>query len=37
MTVADIKLQLHELESKNVNLKMENKILSEQMKHLVLL
>lgn len=32
MTVADIKLQLHELRVKNVNLKMENKILSEQMK-----
>ena len=30
MTVADIKLQLHELRVKNVNLKMENKILSEQ-------
>lgn len=34
MTVADIKLQLHELRVKNVNLKMENKILSEQMKTL---
>ena len=34
MTVADIKLQLHELKVKNVNLKMENKILSEQMKTL---
>ena len=33
-TVADIKLQLHELRVKNVNLKMENKILSEQMKTL---
>ncbi|WP_152060254.1 hypothetical protein [Aliarcobacter butzleri] len=34
MTVADIKLQLHELRVKNVNLKIENKILSEQMKTL---
>lgn len=34
ITVADIKLQLHELRVKNVNLKMENKILSEQMKTL---
>lgn len=34
MTVADIKFQLHELRVKNVNLKMENKILSEQMKTL---
>ena len=34
MTVADIILQLHELRVKNVNLKMENKILSEQMKTL---
>ncbi|MGH2306328.1 hypothetical protein [Aliarcobacter sp. ERUVET-8] len=34
MTVADIKLQLHELRVKNVNLKRENKILSEQMKTL---
>ncbi len=34
MTVADIKLQLHELRVKNVNLKMENKILSEHMKTL---
>lgn len=34
MTVADIKLQLHELRVKNINLKMENKILSEQMKTL---
>lgn len=34
MTVADIKLQLHELRVKNVNLKMENKILSEQIKTL---
>lgn len=33
-TVADIKLQLHELRVKNVNLKMENKILSEQMRTL---
>lgn len=33
-TIADIKLQLHELRVKNVNLKMENKILSEQMKTL---
>ena len=35
ITVADIKLQLHELRVKNVNLKMENKILSEQMKSLL--
>jgi hypothetical protein len=34
ITVADIKLQLHELRVKNVNLKMENKILSEQMRTL---
>lgn len=34
MTVADIKLQLHELRVKNVSLKMENKILSEQMQTL---
>lgn len=34
ITVADIKLQLHELKVKNVNLKMENKILSEQMRTL---
>ena len=34
MIVADIKLQLHELRVKNVNLKMENKILSEQMQTL---
>ncbi|OCL86117.1 hypothetical protein [Arcobacter porcinus] len=34
ITIADIKLQLHELRVKNVNLKMENKILSDQMKTL---
>ena len=33
-TIADIKLQLHELRVKNVNLKMENKILNEQMRTL---
>lgn len=34
ITVADIKLHLHELRVKNVNLKMENKILKDQMKTL---
>ena len=34
ITVADIKLHLHELRVKNVNLKIENKILSEQMRTL---
>jgi len=32
ITIADIKLQLHELRVKNANLKMENKIISEQLK-----
>ncbi|MFW3405571.1 hypothetical protein ACN9JU_01650 [Aliarcobacter butzleri] len=31
LTIVDIKLQLHELRIKNVNLKMENKILKDQM------